>query len=147
MAKKNMMQQMAKGLGSLIPTATEQQTPEPATTIEREADDNKPTQKPRTPKEKKPTVTPSAIDGMVAVGARKSASGAKAKVREHTASVRDGLQDGYTRATIIAKAEYIDKLKEIAYQNRSTLKDTIEEAFATYIGYYESKNGEVKIVL
>lgn len=136
MAKKDMMQRMANGLGSLLqPT-----TAAPAETTPTET--KKPTKR---TKEPTPSVTPSVIEGMAAVGVRKNASGAKAKVKEHTDSVRNGLQDGYTRATVIAQVEQVDKLKEIAYQNRSTLKDTIAEAFAAYIEAYETKNGTITL--
>lgn len=134
MAKKDMMQRMASGLGSLLQPTTVEPT-EPKT-------EPKPTKR---TKERTPTVTPSVIEGMAAVGVIKKTSGAKAKVREHTDSVRNGLQNGYTRATVIAQVEQVDKLKEIAYQNRSTLKDTIAEAFAAYIKAYETKNGKITL--
>lgn len=135
MAKKDMMQRMASGLGSLLqPTTPEAPKNEP-----------NPSKPARRKKAEQPIVTQSSVEGMAAVGVIKKTSGAKARVREHTASVRDGLQEGYTRATVIAQAEQIDKLKEIAYQNRSTLKDTIAEAFAAYIKAYETKNGKITL--
>lgn len=138
MAKKDLTQGMAKGLGSLLqPT-----TPKPT--------DETPTQQ-QAPVEKKPNrqpiITPSSIEGMVAVGVRKKNSGNKAKVRPHTPSVTSGLQEGYTRATIIAQVEQIDKLKEIAYQTRSSLRETIEQAFKEYIDNYEEQHGTVKVIV
>lgn len=123
MAKKDLTQGMAKGLGSLLQPTTPQ-------TVE------KPTAAPaERPQEQR----------LVAAGVRKSPQGRKAVIKEHTESVKDGLQDGYTRATIIARVEYIDKLKEIAYRNRSTVKDTLELALGKYIAAWEKKNGAIEL--
>ena len=118
MAKKDLTQSMAKGLGIFNPkqdtaaAATPEQAPEQLT---------------------------------VAAGVRKGMQGRKSTPKEHAPSVKAGLQDGYTRATIIVKAEYIDKLKEIAYRDRSSLKDTLEQAVAKHIADYEKKHGTIKL--
>lgn len=131
---------MAKGLG-LFGAAPQQTTQEK-------------NQEPK--KQTKPTAAPMAEPEpqqepqMVAAGVRKSTqgrkAGRKATTTEHTDSVKAGLQDGYTRATIIAKIETVDKMKEIAWQQHTTFKDIIEQVLADYIAKYEKKNGAIKIV-
>ena len=122
MAKKDLTQSMAKGLGIFAP-APKQDTDTAAAA---------------TPEQAPEQLT-------VAAGVRKGMMGRKSTPKEHTPSVKAGLQDGYTRATIIVKAEYIDKLKEIAYRDRSSLKDTLEQAVAKHIADYEKKHGTIKL--
>jgi len=136
MAKKDLMQGMAKGLGSLLQPTTATQTVEPTKEQPRETA----APKKQTKQTQQPEPQP-----LVAAGVRKSKGGRKARIKEHTENVRAGLQDGYTRATIIVKAEYIDKLKEIAYRDRSTLKDTIELALADFLAEYEKEYGKIEL--
>ena len=117
MAKKDLMQGMAKGLGSLLQPTTPQTTEQT-------------NEQPR----------------LVAAGVRKSPQGRKAVAKkEYTTSVKTGLQDGYIRATVIARIEYIDKMKEIAYQNRSSLKEQLEQAMGEYIAAWEAQYGEITL--
>ncbi|MDR3551432.1 MAG: hypothetical protein P4L31_08555 [Candidatus Babeliales bacterium] len=51
----------------------------------------------------------------------------------HTNSSKSGLQKGWTRTTFIIKEEHVQKLKEIAYWERITLKKLIEEALTTFL--------------
>ena len=44
-----------------------------------------------------------------------------------------GLQDGWTRATFILRKDYLEKLKELAYWERRTIKEVIEEALGSYL--------------
>jgi hypothetical protein len=45
-----------------------------------------------------------------------------------------GLQDCWTRATFILRKDYLEKLKELAYWERKTIKGVIDEAFGSYLG-------------
>lgn len=44
-----------------------------------------------------------------------------------------GLPTGWTRATFILKDEHLQKLKAIAYWDRLTLKDVLEEVLISYL--------------
>lgn len=122
MAKKDMKQTMAKGLGSLLqPTTAKETTKAPTTTA----------------------AEPTAEPELVAAGVRRSPQGRKAVIRPHSTSVKNGLAEGYTRATVIARVEQIDKLKEIAYQNRSTVKAELELALEKYIAAFERQHGKI----
>jgi hypothetical protein len=44
-----------------------------------------------------------------------------------------GLQDGWTRATFILRKDYLEKLKELAYRERKTIKEVIDEALGSYL--------------
>lgn len=128
--KKDMKQRMASGLGSLLqpttPKAEPQPTAEPTATTPAEPQNNEQPQ-------------------VVAAGVRKSRSGRKATIKEHTDKVRAGLNDGYTRATVIVKAEYIDKLKQIAYNDRTTIKDTLDVILGDFLTEYERQNGKIEL--
>ena len=132
MAKKDFTTQLAKGMGMQM-QQTAEQSQEPKKEV-RQTAEPQPQQEPQT----------------VAAGVRKSTQGRKSGDKphldgEHTPSVKSGLRDGYTRATIIVKEEYIDKLKEVAYRDRSTLKDVIGQALAMYIDTYEDENGGIAL--
>ena len=44
-----------------------------------------------------------------------------------------GLHDGWTRATFILKKNHLEKLKELAYWERKTIKEVIDEALGSYL--------------
>jgi hypothetical protein len=50
-----------------------------------------------------------------------------------------GLQPGWTRTTVIIRETHLEKLKDIAWWDRSNLKDAMDQAFELYIA---SKNIE-----
>ena len=132
MAKKDFTTQLAKGMGMQM-QQTAGQSQEPKKEV-RQTAEPQPQQEPQT----------------VAAGVRKSTQGRKNvnkpnRDKQHTASVTNGLKPGYTRATIIVKAEYIDKMKEIAYIERSLLQDVIGMALANYIDTYEDENGGIAL--
>lgn len=52
-------------------------------------------------------------------------------VRIH--SSQRGLQDGWTRATFILKKNHLEKLKALAYWERRTIKEVIDEALGNYL--------------
>jgi hypothetical protein len=48
------------------------------------------------------------------------------------------------RATFIVNKQTLEKLKAIAYWERTQIKNQIAEALDNYLEAYETKNGEVK---
>lgn len=46
---------------------------------------------------------------------------------------KNGLPKGWTRTTFIIKEEHVQKLKEIAYWERITLKKLVEEALTKFL--------------
>ncbi len=44
-----------------------------------------------------------------------------------------GLHDGWTRATFILRKNHLEKLKELAYWERRTIKEVINEALESYL--------------
>jgi len=44
-----------------------------------------------------------------------------------------GLHDGWTRATFILKKHHLEKLKTLAYWERKTIKEVIDEALGSYL--------------
>lgn len=49
-------------------------------------------------------------------------------------TTQQGLQDGWTRATFILRKHHLEKLKELAYWERKTIKEVIDEALDSYLG-------------
>jgi hypothetical protein len=49
-----------------------------------------------------------------------------------------------TKTTQLVKVETLEKIKNIAYWERSKIKDVFEDAFQDYIKKYETLNGEIK---
>ncbi len=48
-------------------------------------------------------------------------------------SSQRGLQDGWTRATFILKKNHLEKLKALAYWERKTIKELMDEALGDYL--------------
>jgi hypothetical protein len=48
-------------------------------------------------------------------------------------TTQQGLQDGWTRATFILRKDYLEKLKELAYRKRKTIKGVIDDALGSYL--------------
>jgi hypothetical protein len=63
-------------------------------------------------------------------------------VRIH--SSQRGLQDGWTRATFILKKNHLEKLKALAYWERKTIKEVIDEALSSYLGGKKIKSLKLK---
>jgi len=66
--------------------------------------------------------------------------------KEITKSSQEGTKEGETRATFIVKEELLDKLKALAYWERSMLKGVINSALQEAIDKYEKKNGFIKAI-
>ena len=48
-------------------------------------------------------------------------------------TTQQGLQDGWTRATFILRKHHLEKLKALAYWERKTIKEVIDEALGSYL--------------
>ncbi len=48
-------------------------------------------------------------------------------------TTQQGLQDGWTRATFILRKHHLEELKALAYWERRTIKDVIDEALGSYL--------------
>lgn len=59
-------------------------------------------------------------------------------------STKQGLPDNEIRATFIVEEGALEKLKAIAYWDRLTIKEVVQEALGSYLESYEKKNGKVK---
>lgn len=44
-----------------------------------------------------------------------------------------GLRDGWTRATFILRKHHLEKIKELAYWERKTIKEVVDEALGSYL--------------
>jgi hypothetical protein len=48
-------------------------------------------------------------------------------------TTQQGLQDGWTRATFILRRHHLEELKALAYWERKTIKEVIDEALGSYL--------------
>jgi hypothetical protein len=48
-------------------------------------------------------------------------------------TTQQGLQDGWTRATFILRKHHLEEIKALAYWERRTIKEVIDEALGTYL--------------
>jgi len=53
-------------------------------------------------------------------------------IKHSKLSLKKGLMDGYTRHTFILKDEFIEKIKDYAYWERSEIKDVINNILEDY---------------
>lgn len=44
-----------------------------------------------------------------------------------------GLQDGWTTATFLLRKHHLEELKALAYWERKTIKEVVDEAFGSYL--------------
>ena len=56
----------------------------------------------------------------------------------------DAPQPGEKRATFHIAEEMLDKVKAIAYWERLTIKEVVNEAFANYVVNYEQSKGTIQ---
>lgn len=68
------------------------------------------------------------------VTARKSPAGRPQKIkREIEKSSQEGLPVNWTRATFIVREDLLEKLKDLAYTERRSIKEVINEAIEQFI--------------
>ncbi len=48
-------------------------------------------------------------------------------------TTQQGLHDGWTRATFILRKNHLEKVKALAYWERKTIKEVIDEALGVYL--------------
>ena len=68
----------------------------------------------------------------------------KDKNNEAAPSAEKGTMPGDKRKTYIVKSETADKIDAIAYWDRQTVKDIVDDAFNIKIDKYEKENGVLK---
>lgn len=68
----------------------------------------------------------------------------KTNTREITKSSQEGTKEGETRATFIINETILEKVKDLAYWERVTIKEVVNTALEEAIAKYEKKNGEIK---
>lgn len=61
--------------------------------------------------------------------------------RVPTKTTQEGLKENEDRATFIVNLDLLDKVKAIAYWNRTMIKEVVNEAFTQYVEKYEAENG------
>ena len=57
----------------------------------------------------------------------------KQLVGKKSASTRQGLKEGWTRATFIVREEHLEKVKALAYWDRKEIKQVIDEALEEFL--------------
>jgi hypothetical protein len=63
--------------------------------------------------------------------------------KDEKASER-GCKEGDERFTVIFKKALMEKVKDLAYWERSQIKDIVNSALDEYLSKYEKKNGPIK---
>jgi len=48
-------------------------------------------------------------------------------------TTKQGLKEGWARATFIVREDYIDRLKAVAYWDRKHIKEVVDEALTAYL--------------
>lgn len=66
--------------------------------------------------------------------------------KEIKGSVKAGLKEGETRATLILNEDIVTKFKAVSYWDRVPLKVIMNNALNAYLISYEEKNGIIKPV-
>ena len=66
------------------------------------------------------------------------------KDNKAAASAEKGTKPGDKRKTYIVQSELADKIDAIAYWDRVSIKDVVNEAFTNKVNTYEKANGPIK---
>lgn len=80
------------------------------------------------------------------LGLRKKPGRPRTSTKVPKDTTEEGTLPGEKRATFIVKEEQLEKLKAVAYWDRSKIKDVITAALEKYLDAYEKKNGPIKKV-
>lgn len=67
------------------------------------------------------------------------------KDNKNAPSVERGTKPGDRRKTYIVNSELAKKIDAIAYWDRISVKDVVNDAFSAKVSKYEKKNGTIKI--
>jgi hypothetical protein len=57
-------------------------------------------------------------------------------------STKFGLRPDETRATFIVKEETLNRLRAVAFWERTTIREILEEMMSDYLNAYEAKTGK-----
>lgn len=68
----------------------------------------------------------------------------KTQTKVITKSSQQGTKENETRATFIVNEELLDKLKAMAYWERTLIKEVVNTALQDTVTKYEKKNGPIK---
>lgn len=85
--------------------------------------------------------------GLAWINSKKEPTKEQVKTKSSSVAIKavktsqQGLVEGWTRATFIIKQNHCEKLKALAYWDRKTVKEVIEEALHAYL-----KNKKVKAI-
>lgn len=78
------------------------------------------------------------------LGEKRTPGRPKTTQRIITKSSQEGTPEGESRATFIVKEELIDKLKAMAYWERSLIKEVVNNILGEAVASYEKKKGKIK---
>jgi hypothetical protein len=70
--------------------------------------------------------------GELSPSLRKAVKRSKKKLEE-IPSIKQGLPEGWTRATFILREEHLEKLRALAYWDRKEIKQVVDEALEKYL--------------
>jgi hypothetical protein len=62
-------------------------------------------------------------------GERKRGASAMVSIK----TTQRGLKDGWTRATFILRKNHLEEIKSLAYWERKTIKEVMDEALGSYL--------------
>lgn len=68
----------------------------------------------------------------------------KTNTRVISKTSQEGTKEGETRATFIVSEQSLEKIKNISYWQRLSIKDVVNDALSEYLERHEKKNGPVK---
>jgi hypothetical protein len=57
---------------------------------------------------------------------------------------KEGLKEGWIRATFIVREEHLEKLKDLAWWERKQLKELVDEIFSSYLEHKKIKKRETR---
>jgi len=57
----------------------------------------------------------------------------KHNIQSKHKTTKQGLKEGWARATFIVREDYVDKLKAVAYWDRKQIKEVVDEALTAYL--------------
>jgi len=57
----------------------------------------------------------------------------KHNIQSKSKTTKQGLKEGWVRATFIVREDYVGKLKAVAYWDRKQIKEVIDEALTAYL--------------
>lgn len=70
----------------------------------------------------------------------------KTQFKEVTKISQVGTLENETRATFIVNEALLDKIKSLAYWERTMIKNVVAEALSSYLDNYEKTNGTIKTI-